>query len=148
VTDYRIEKEIVIEAPVDIVWRTVTEPDEVVKWFAERVDLEAVPGREGLLVFVRDGTEIRTPLVVETVEPPFRFSFRWNHPEGEKPAAHNSMLVEFTLVAESPQRTRLRVVETDLDLLSWSDDDKAHYAEDHSNGWSTLFDRLPELLQA
>jgi hypothetical protein len=27
------------------------------------------------------------PVVMEAVEPPARFSFRWNHPRGEEPAA-------------------------------------------------------------
>ena len=28
-TEYRIEREIVIEAPVEVVWRTITEPDQM-----------------------------------------------------------------------------------------------------------------------
>jgi uncharacterized protein YndB with AHSA1/START domain len=29
-----IEREVVIEAPVEVVWRTVTEPDQLSQWFA------------------------------------------------------------------------------------------------------------------
>jgi uncharacterized protein YndB with AHSA1/START domain len=37
---------------------------------------------------------------VEVVDPPVRFSFRWNHPHGEEPVVGNSVLVEFTLAAK------------------------------------------------
>jgi uncharacterized protein YndB with AHSA1/START domain len=61
--------------------------------------------------------------VVEAVEPPNRFSFRWNHPAGEQPTTTNSMLVEFTLVGEG-ERTRLRVVETGHELHAWPESEK------------------------
>ena len=34
------------------------------------------------------------PVVVETVDRPRRFSFRWNYPAGEEPVTGNSMLVD------------------------------------------------------
>ena len=102
-TEYQIEREIVIDAPVEVVWRTITEPDQITLWFADKVDLEVEPGARGYMGFGEQGG----PVVVETVEPPTRFSFRWNHPAGEEPAAGNSLLVEFTLEGEGEQ-TRLR----------------------------------------
>ena len=56
------------------------------------------------------------------------------------------MLVEFTLSAEGPERTRLRVTETGLEATGWSDDDKARYAEDHRDGWSRHLGDLESLL--
>jgi hypothetical protein len=46
-----IQQEILIVAPVDVVWRTVTEPEQVSVWFSDEVDLEAKPGYEGVLTF-------------------------------------------------------------------------------------------------
>ena len=92
-TEYRIEREIVIDAPVEVVWRTITEPDQITEWFADTVDLEVEPGARGYMGFGDQGGAV----VVDTVEPPTRFSFRWNHPAEEEPAAGNSLLVEFTL---------------------------------------------------
>jgi uncharacterized protein YndB with AHSA1/START domain len=86
------------------------------------------------------------PLVVEVVERPHRFSFRWNHPAGAEPVVGNSLLVEFTLVAEGSERTRLRVVESGLDLLAWPDAEKERYAEEHNGGWATFLGRLAGLL--
>jgi uncharacterized protein YndB with AHSA1/START domain len=146
-TDYRIEREVLIEAPVDVVWRTITEPDQIAQWFADRVELEAKPGGRGTLAFENPGgATVTAPLVVEAVEAPARFAFRWSHPDGEDPGPGNSTLVEFLLISEGGERTRLRVIESGLELLSWGDDDKDRYAAEHRDGWSTFLDRLAGLL--
>ena len=136
-----IEREVLIEAPVEVVWRTITEPDQMSQWFADRVELEAKPGAHGYLGFGDQGG----PVVVEVVDPPTRFSFRWNHPVAEEPVAGNSMLVEFTLIPEGDERTRLRVVESGHELLAWSDAEKQHYAGEHQEGWAGYLDRLATL---
>ena len=140
-TEFQIQREIEIDAPVEVVWRTITEPDQITQWFADKVELEVRPGARGYMGFGEQGG----PVIVETVDPPTRFSFRWNHPAGEEPAAGNSLLVEFTLAGEG-QHTRLRVVESGLNPLPWSDVDKQRYAEEHNGGWGEFLDRLARLL--
>lgn len=144
VSDAQIEREVLIDAPIEVVWSTITEPEQISQWFADRVELEVTPGGSGTFVFLDENGATRhtAPLVVETVEHPTRFAFRWNHPHGEQPAAGNSMLVEFTLASEGSESTRLRVVETGLELLSWPEADKHQYAEDHRDGWATFTARL------
>ena len=73
-----IERAILIEAPAEVVWRTITEPDQMSQWFADRVDLAIEPGANGYMRFGDQGG----PVVVEAVDPPARFSFRWNYPDG------------------------------------------------------------------
>ena len=46
-----IDREVLIEAPVEVVWRTITEPDQLSQWFADRVDLVIEPGAHGYLQF-------------------------------------------------------------------------------------------------
>jgi uncharacterized protein YndB with AHSA1/START domain len=142
-TDLTIEREILIEAPAEVVWRTITEPEQVAQWFADRVELDARPGGNGTLVF--EDTAHSAALVVETVDPPHRFTFRWGHPDGDAAVPGNSVLVEFTLTAEGDERTRLRVAETGLDAIGWPDDDKARYADEHRNGWVVILGRLADL---
>ena len=142
-TDLTIEREILIEAPAEVVWRTITEPEQIVQWFADRAELDLRPGADGTLVFEEMGNT--APLVVEAVDPPHRFSFRWAHPDGEAPVPGNSVLVEFTLTAEGDERTRLRVVETGLDTIGWTDDDKGRYADEHRAGWDHHLGRLVDL---
>jgi uncharacterized protein YndB with AHSA1/START domain len=140
--DFKIEREVVIDAPPDVVWRTITEPEQISQWFADRVDLEVEPGGHGFMTFGDQGG----PVVVETVDPTTCFSFRWNSPAGEEPVTGNSMLVAFTLVPDGGERTRLRVTESGHELLAWSDAEKSRYAEGHSGGWPTFMDRLAGLL--
>jgi uncharacterized protein YndB with AHSA1/START domain len=133
-----IEREVLIEAPAEVVWLTITEPDQMTLWFADRVDLVIEPGAHGYMSFGDQGG----PVVVEVVEPPTRFSFRWNHPAGEEPTAGNSMLVEFTLTREGQERTRLRVVESGHELRDWPDAEKQRYADEHREGWGEFLGRL------
>jgi len=140
--DLVIEREILIEAPAEVVWRTVTEPDQMSQWFADRVELVVEPGAHGYMGFGDQGG----PVVVETVDPPNRFSFRWNHPGGKEPVAGNSMLVEFTLTPEGGERTRLRVTESGHELRDWPEAEKERYADEHRGGWAEFLDRLAGLL--
>jgi uncharacterized protein YndB with AHSA1/START domain len=78
--EYLIERDIMIEAPVEVVWRTITEPDQISLWFADKVELEVKPGASGYMGFGDQGG----PVMVETVDPPTRFSFRWNYPAGHR----------------------------------------------------------------
>ena len=38
---YTIERDIEIEAPVEVVWRTITEPEQISSWLSDVVELEA-----------------------------------------------------------------------------------------------------------
>lgn len=133
-----IEKEIYIDAPVEVVWRLVTEPDQIQQWFADETEIDLRVGAKGRLAF-KGGDSYQ--LQVEALEPPRRFAFRWVGKPGLVVRDDNSLLVEFILQPEKGG-TRLKVVESGFDGLDWSDEEKAKYAEDHSNGWPRILDRL------
>src|ERR1700759_2444711 len=133
-----IERDILIEGPAEVVWRTITEPEQMSQWFAEKVDLVVEPGAHGYLGFGDQGG----PVVVEAVEPPARFSFRWNHPRGEERVAGNSQRGEFTRPPGGAKRTRLRVSESGHELRDWPEAEKQRYADDHRHGWGDFLDRL------
>ncbi len=135
-----IEKQVVIEAPPEVVWRVVTDPDQIRQWFADEAEVDLRVGGSGRLRF-KSGDSYQ--LQVETLEPPRRFAFRWVQPEGYPARSDNSMLVEFLLEPEAGG-TRLRVVESGFDTIDWSDAEKARYAEGHTRGWQVLLDRLRE----
>lgn len=134
-----IEREILIDAPVDVVWGIVTEPAQIVRWFSDEAEIELRVGGGGRLRFRNSGDSYQ--LQVEAVEPPHRFVWRWVQPEGTIARQDNSLLVEFTLRPEG-DGTRLRVVESGFDNLDWSDERKAKYAGDHTRGWQTILGRL------
>src|ERR1700722_1533446 len=141
-TDLMIEREIVVEAPAEVVWRTITEPEQMSKWFADRTELVAKTAARGSMHFGDDGG----PVVVEIVDPFTRFSFRWNHPDGDEATPENSMLVEFTLTPEGDERTRRRVPESGHESRDWPEAEKQRYTDEHSGGWATHLDRLAKLL--
>jgi uncharacterized protein YndB with AHSA1/START domain len=142
VADFKIERDVVIEAPADVVWKTITEPDQIARWFADRVELDLKPGGHGYLGF---GKDVGTAILVEAVDQPHRFAFRWNRTQDDDPTPHNSVLVEFTLTSQGPERTQLRVIETGVESLGWPDDEKHSYVEDHRGGWTQCFTRLSAL---
>lgn len=134
----QVEREILIEAPLDVVWRIVTEPDLIVHWFSDEAEVDLTPGGEGHLRFKDSDQYV---IQVEAVEPPRRFAFRWADAHDSRPRERISMLVEFTLQQEA-DKTRLRVVESGFDKVDWSNDEMARYAERHGSGWSYHLGRL------
>lgn len=144
--DYTIERDIEIEAPVEVVWRTITEPALIRTWFADVADVDASPGAEGSLTFRADSDDpLVVAITVVAAERPHRFSYRWVYPPGDRATEANSTLVTFTLVADGDERTRLRVVETGLEHRDMTDDDKQEFFEQHRHGWHVQADRLRDL---
>jgi uncharacterized protein YndB with AHSA1/START domain len=136
VTPDAIEKEILINAPVETVYRVITDPGQIAQWFSDAASLDPVPGGEGTLTFEDRATSQRMAvrLIVQAAEAPHRFAFRWDYPEGEQPSKGNSLLVEFTLAVEG-SGTRLRVTESGLAALRRPGLDAADYYEAHDKGW-------------
>jgi uncharacterized protein YndB with AHSA1/START domain len=139
-----IERDVLIESPLDVVWGVVTEPDHISQWFSEQAEVDLRPGGDGALRWEEYGA---IPFTVDTVEPAQTFSFRWVHPAGDVPRAGNSMLVEFTLTGEG-EHTRLRVVESGLLGLDWDEGRKAQYLDDHERGWDVHLADLREYMAA
>lgn len=134
----RIEREILIEAPIDVVWAVLTEPEHVAGWFSHSAEIDLRPGGEATFTWREHGSALAW---VERVEPPSSFAFRWVRPVGEKQHKDSSTLVEFTLTSEG-DNTRLRVVESGFRELPWSEDKKARYADENTQGWQLELDEL------
>src|SRR5690348_16728314 len=119
----RIEREIRIDAPIDVVWSVVTEPDQITQWFSDLAEFEPQPGADGTITFrgsrkgaVADADaqlDVVVNLRIERVEPPSYFSFRWDYPRGAEPGESNAPLVEFMLRKDG-DATLLKLVESGL----------------------------------
>ncbi len=116
----RIERDILIAAPPEVVWEVVTEPEHMTQWFSD-ADFEARPGANGTIATY----DIR----IEEVEPPRRFSFRWD-----------ALLVEFTLTAEDGG-TRLSLVESGFE-------GRDAKRSEHEGGWTRFLAQLRDYAQA
>jgi len=132
----QIEREILIDAPLDVVWPIVTEAEHVGGWFSDSAEIDLRAGGEMALTWEDYGTvHGRT----ERVEPPHFFSFRWLRVSRDQPTEAElreggSTLVEFSLSAEG-EGTRLRVVESGFPQLPGSEEEKAKDFESHREGW-------------
>jgi uncharacterized protein YndB with AHSA1/START domain len=139
----RIEREILIDAPVEVVWAVVTEPEHISGWLSDSVDLELRSGGKAVLHWDGHGTVHGR---VERVEPPHFLSFRWVVGPGPELADDNSTLVEFSLSAEG-ESTRLTVVESGFSDLAGPDDEKQGHFDGHERGWSLELDELQEYVR-
>jgi uncharacterized protein YndB with AHSA1/START domain len=138
--DQRIERDILINAPVEVVWAVVTEPEHIRGWFSEAVELDLRPGGEARLHWDRYGTVHGR---VERVEPPRFFSFRWVVDPETALTEENSTLVEFSLAADG-DATRLTVVESGFRSLAGSEDKRNGHVESHRGGWESELGELVE----
>ncbi len=131
-----IEKDILIQAPIETVYRVITEPDQISQWFSDTAEIELVPGGAGTLTFDDRATNQRAvvQLRVEAAEPPNRFAFRWDFPADAQPNPGNSLLVEFALTPEG-RGTRLRMTESGFPGLDRPDADRNATVDTHAKGW-------------
>jgi uncharacterized protein YndB with AHSA1/START domain len=139
----RIERETVINAPVERVWQLITEAEHLGRWFGDAgAEIDLRPG--GAMVLRWTGHTSRGRVVA--VEPHTRFSYRWapfKDPGGDEPNKGNSTLVEFTLQPEG-DATRLRVVESGFAALATSEDQRARNREGNTDGWEHELGELRE----
>jgi len=131
-----IVQDIVINAPIERVWRAVSDSTEFGEWFGLRCDRPFEPGVEvGCAVTKPDefaGTFF--PIWIEEVSPPTRFSFRWHAyaVQPEEQATATTTLVTFTLEPH-PEGTLLTIVESGFDDVPL--DRRAEAFASNSEGW-------------
>jgi uncharacterized protein YndB with AHSA1/START domain len=108
-----IRREVIVDASLEDVWVALTTRERVGAWFGAEVELEARPDGP-ISVRFADGSVRRG--VVETVEAPDRFAFRWrsvgNLDEGA--SVGDGSTVEFRLSRTDDGRTRIVVTENPL----------------------------------
>src|SRR5918998_376086 len=137
----RIERDVLIAAPVERVWELITSPGHVGRWFADAgAETDRRPGGALALSWREHGTFHGR---VEAVEPPHRFAYRWLSKLDlrDDPTPENSTLTEFTLAAEGAG-TRVAVVESGFDMLDVDPEERAAALASHTTGWVTELDEL------
>ncbi|RNL80560.1 SRPBCC family protein [Halostreptopolyspora alba] len=147
-TEDRIERDIHVAAPVERVWAVLTEADHIAGWFGESARIDALePGGTLWLGWAEFG---EYPAVIDRVEPPRVFAFRWtvdsnDHPgvASEHPREGNATLVEFTLSAEAGG-TRLSVVESGFTRLGVPAEQQERARQQNIEGWGIELDELRE----
>lgn len=148
----RIERDLFIAAPPERVWAILTDPEHLAGWFGDTAHIDRLaPGGTLMLGWKEFGDY---PALIERVEPPRLFAFRWtadtnDHPgaAAEPPGPGNSTLVEFTLSPEQ-EGTRLHVVESGFAALSVPPERQEQYAAQNEEGWDIELRELREYTTA
>lgn len=135
-----IEREVLIEASRERVWAALTEAPLVAEWFGDSAEIDLRPGGKAAFGWAEHGVH---HAVVETVEPPSRFAYRWARDTGTEPGAGSSTLVEFTLT-EVFAGTLLRVVETGFASLHGGQLDQDTAVKENTEGWIAELAELKE----
>lgn len=127
----RIEKHILLHAPLQGVWRAISDSAEFGSWFGMRFDGPFAPGAmmRGVIVPTTVNAEVANAqkayeglpfsIAIEQIEPKRLFSFRW-HPGAVDPAIDYSLepttLVVFEL-KEMADGVLLTVIESGFDSI-------------------------------
>jgi uncharacterized protein YndB with AHSA1/START domain len=139
----RIHKQIQLNAPVDRVWRALTDHREFGQWFRVILESPFIVGKVTRGRITYPGYEhLVMEVVVKTIEPQRIFSFTW-HPYAVDPAVDYSKekptLVEFRLEPRSGG-TLLTVTESGFDAIPAVRRDEAFRM--NSGGWEQQVENI------
>ncbi|BDX33902.1 activator of HSP90 ATPase [Mycobacterium antarcticum] len=136
-----ITRSIDIAAPLDAVWRALTEPELIAQWFGDTAEFDATPGASGAFGWRDHGGAFR--IVVEQVDRPKTLVYRWAREFGVDPMPGNSTLVRFDLTA-TDNGTRLDLLETGFEELA-----DPHGAQaGNVGGWKAELGELVEFVES
>ena len=135
----RIRRELTLQAPRDRVWRALTDPVELVRWFpTQSAELDLRPGGALRLSWEHDGDEG----FVDEVELGTRLVFRWR-PQGSR-RPHTRVTV--TLDDAPGGATTLVLVEDGFAALAA--DVREQTIIGNTQGWSEELEELRALVEA
>ena len=133
----RIERSILLAAPIERVWHALADADTFGSWFGVKFDgVTFAPGKRAVGSITYPGYEyLKFDVEVERMEPPRLLSWRW-HPapmeRGRDYSAEPPTLVVFEL-KEAEGGTLLTVVESGFDQIPAERRDEAFRM--NSGGW-------------
>jgi uncharacterized protein YndB with AHSA1/START domain len=145
----RIEKQVHLRAPIERVWRAVSDAREFGAWFGVTFDAPFAPGRRmaGTMSPTKVDPEVAAAqepyegrafeITVDRIEPPHLFSFRW-HPfavdENHDYSVEPTTLVVCELKEADGGGTLLRITESGFDGIPLERRAKAFEMNGH--GWT------------
>ncbi len=148
----RIEKQVLLRAPLQRVWAAISDAEQFGRWFGVRFDGPFVEGQEVTATITP--TEVDAEVAkrqephagvasrwqIVAVEPPRRFAYRWPI----DPDREDTTLVEFTL-AEVSGGVSLTIVESGFDAIPEAR--RGPSFEANSEGWAIQTDLVRRYLE-
>jgi uncharacterized protein YndB with AHSA1/START domain len=126
-----IEREVLIEASLERVWAVLTDAQQVAGWFGDSAEIDLRPGGRAVFGWAQRGVH---HAVIQAVEPPSLFSYRWARIPDAEPGEGNSTLIEFTLT-EVFAGTLVRVVETGFASLHATEQEQDAAVQENTDRW-------------
>jgi uncharacterized protein YndB with AHSA1/START domain len=154
----RIEKNVVLKAPVERVWRAISDAKQFGTWFGVEFDSPFVAGAHmiGRIVPTKVDQEIakvqepfrgrKFEWTIERIEPMRVFSFRW-HPFAVKPDVDYSSEPTTLVVMELEEvagGTKLKITESGFDRIPLARRAEAFSAND--GGWQKQTELIAKYL--
>jgi uncharacterized protein YndB with AHSA1/START domain len=143
----RIEKAITLRAPMERVWRAISEPEQFAAWFGlDAAGASFEPGSSATMKLTAPSEYAGRPFTIEIVskEAGRLFAFRW-HPYALDPSVDYSgeptTLIEFLLEPDG-QGTLLTVTESGFNQVP--EQRRAKAFEMNNHGWGVQVGRIKE----
>jgi uncharacterized protein YndB with AHSA1/START domain len=132
-----IERTLSLRAAPERVWRAITDPDDLARWFPQRAAWDLRPGGQGRFYWEGHGT---FPIRVEAVDPPRYLAWTWGlEADQDLESAHSATLVEWWLEATEGGGTTLRLRESGFR--------RPEHRAENEQGWTEELGELLHLLQ-
>jgi uncharacterized protein YndB with AHSA1/START domain len=130
-----IERTVELRAAPERVWRAITDPDELCRWFPQQMALDIRPGAVGTFTWSEYGD---FAVRVDAVEPPRYLAWRWAREPNVAADEAFMTLVEWWLTPRDDGGTTLRVRES-----GFADPE---HRSGNEEGWDEELAELAELL--
>lgn len=130
-----IERRLELDAPIERVWRAITDPGELSAWFPDRAELDLRPGGDGVFTWDAHGSGA---VRVEEVEEPTLLVWRWARDPGVGVDEGVSTRVEWRLTPRDGGGTVLELTESGFV--------RPKDREDNAGGWTHELGELVEYL--
>ncbi len=132
-----IEKRLELSASPERVWKAITDPAEIARWFGDSAELDLRPGGDGVFGWDKHGD---FAVRIEVFEPPRRLSWRWAREPGTAIDDGVSTLVEWMLTPRADGGTTLELRESGFQ--------EQKHLEGNTTGWDAELGELETLLAA
>jgi uncharacterized protein YndB with AHSA1/START domain len=142
------EHEVEIAAPIEAVWKALTDAEELTRWFVDRAEVTPGVGGSYWIAWGEGENEQGGSKMIEIWEPPHRLRLVPGPPQGDASAAGENQAVaaplvdEYTLEARG-NRTVLRLVFSGVpDTPEWDG-----FYDSTNHGWKLFFRGLRHYLE-
>ena len=145
----RIEKEIVIDAPREKVWRALTDAKQFGAWFGVEISGTFEPGAriEGRILHEK-WAHVPFVIDIDRVNTGALLAWRWANPDPAAPidlSKEPTSYVTFELSDAPGGGTRLKVIESGLDALPPAR--RASVFRDNTNGWTSQMQNIRKYVE-